>query len=373
MRTLLLLALLFPAAASAAEGTEWPARLRGDAFFTYDGGVELARLDDRASVESPWVQVGRSLRQSHGMRIEGAFTAYPGIVVRLGLPIVFHDRRVWNQANDMIWNPEASRATMVGGAPLTQDVADASLSSRTRAGFSDIWFGARFVPFAQEGLPGRDAPMNLGVDLAVVLPTGGNAETARDNGTTGPGPGGGGFRLSVTSSRRAGPMEPFFVFGLDLTAPTKVALQGATGDAVTAADTAEDGRTPLDPADRANFRFGSEIWVTEDRKIDGATRILLSVGAGIVTPGELSSGRLLPAPLDPTVGHVALEEEHLVLDLLWGLRVRPKAPVEVRLDVGVAWTSPHSVERLGDSTYTVRTGSNTLRIHGSLGAVARFR
>jgi hypothetical protein len=317
--------------------------------------------------------VGRSIRQSHALRIEGAFAVYPGIVVRLGLPIVAHDRRRWGEANDMLWDPEAERATMVGGAPLTTEVADASLSSRRRAGFGDIWLGARFVPFAQRGLPGREAPVDLGVDIAVAFPTGGNAETVRTDGTTGPGPGGGGFRLAVTTSRRAGPMEPFFTAGLDLTAPTKAALLGAAGEAVLTDATDALGQTPLNPADRLRFRFGSEVWVREDPAVDGAVRVILGMGAEVVWPGEVASGRLLPAPLDPTVGHVALEEDHVVLDLIWGLRIRPKSPVEVRLDLGLAWTSPHTVERLGPTTYTARTGADTLTLRGSLGAVARFR
>lgn len=368
-----LLGLLGPSAALALDAAVTPPQWRGDLGGQWFGSVQAGRLVDRSGDEGPWLDVARGVEQRHGLHIEGWFAPWHGLAVGLEAPIVVHQRRTWERALDMRFDPDAGRATMIGGSPLGEDVLDGSRSSLIRRGFGDLRIALRFVPFAQEGVPGRVAPTTLAFDIGLTVPSGGNAERVRDNGTTGPGTGGAAFDLGISASRRLGTIEPFVHGRLRLTAPYRQALSDASGREVIADDADGEGLALLDPRDEVGLYFGSEIHAIDDRANDRSVRVLLRAGALFRSAGELGSGRLLPAPLEATVGHVALEGQHVAVDLLWGLRARPRGPIEIRVDAGATWSSPHTVERLNDSTYEIRSGGDTFDIRWMVGAFARFR
>lgn len=366
-------ALSSPGTARAIEATTTPPMLRGDAGGRYSFGLDLGRLVDRGGDQGAWLDVARGVEQRHGIVLGGEFAPWHGLAVSLWAPITFHQRRTWDRALDMRYDPDADRATMVGGSELSDEVLSASRSSAVRRGFGDLRLGVRFVPFAQEGVPGREAPASMAVDVALWIPAGGNPERLREDGTTGPGTGGAALELGLWASRRLGTVEPFVYGRFHFTEPYRQALTGWDGRVIEPEDADEEGAALLDPRDEIGLFFGSELHALQDRSLDRSVRVVLRAGALFRSAGEVASGRLLPAPLAATTGHVAVESQHLALDLAWGLRARPRGPIEVRVDAGATWVGPHTLERLNGHTYEVRSGGDTFALRVEVGAVARFR
>lgn len=366
--------------AHAGDRTRTPTMLRGDVQLTYDGFVRFGRLVDRTVAGGTRTEVARATRQRHNIMLGGSFSPYHGIAITLDLlPITLHDKRVYGSANDMVLDPDAGVPTMVGGSELPIDVLAASAAQRNHVGFGDIKFGVRAVAFAQEGVPGREAPANLAFDIAVRVPSGGNHDEVRDNGTAGPGMGGPGLEVGLTASRRIAGVEPYLALQYVHNGSYKQNLTGADGSDTTPPVDPDnptpdaEGRWTLDRADRVGLRFGTELMVMRDEEKDTEARFDVGAGIAYVGPDEISVGRILPAPLDSTVGHLAVSGEHLVADVNLGLRVRPIRLIEVRFDIGGAWTSPHTIERIGEKSYGVETAADTFAIQWGLAVRARIR
>ncbi|MEE2827941.1 MAG: hypothetical protein VX498_02030 [Myxococcota bacterium] len=364
-------ALLLPVWSSAAELTSTPPMLRGDVELLYRGGINFVRLEDRADTEDAFVDVGAYSQVRQGMNIGAAFSPYHGIAIRLDLPLVFHDARVWEFANGFRYDPEAGRPVAVGGSPLSPDMLNESASSRVHRGPGDLALGFRVVPVAEEGVPGREGPASLAFDFDLRVPSGSNHDQVRDDGSAGPGWGGVQVRVALSGSRRFGPTEPFLSIHYTHRAAYK---QDLTGAQVQPADDLDpEGRSQLDPADDFGFRFGSELIMIDDREADRSMRLQVGFGLTYRGPHELSSGTILPAPLDETVGHRARSSEHLMIDLLFGLRARVKPQAELRVDFAGGWASPHSVEQVDSRAYGVRTGPATFHVSWGVGALIRIR
>ena len=366
-----LLALALAGPASGGDLTSVPTMHRGDIYAGYLGGIGLVELQDRTDPSSSLFGVGRYNRHQHGMTLGGTFTVYHGIAVRLAMPIVFHDRLEWSEANDLLYDPDFDRPTAVGAPGLSDDLLDASPSSRVRNGIGDISLGFRVVPFAEQGVPGRVGPASLAVDFDLLVPSGGNADVVRDNGTTGPGAGGAQVRVGLSASRRLGGGEPYLSFVYLHRAPYRVDLSSAQLVPSTEAD--DEGKTKLDPGDELTMRFGAEIIALDDVEQDASVR--LDVNAALVyrSPYEITSGTRLAAPLEPTLGHRARTGEHVKVEAGLGLRIRPKSQVELRVDFTGGWLSPHSVERVDTTTYTVQTGPGSFELRWGIGALVRLR
>ncbi len=365
------LLLGLPAQAPAAERTDTPPMLKGDFRLGYAGSLALVGLDDRSGSDDIYTPVGRFADEQQGMILKGSFAAYHGIAVRLELPLTFYATRHWVSANDFIYDPEAGAPTAVGGQSLGQAILDASGSARRYAGPGDFVLGVRLVPFAERGVPGREAPATLALDVDVLAPSGGSHDAVREDGTAGPGRGGPQVRLGMTGSRRFGSVEPYVHIGY--THRGRYAVDLSEVRVVPSTDTEEDGTTSLKPSDEFTLRFGSEVIAVEDPSADTAMRLLLGMGFTYVGPNEVSSGTELPAPLAATIGHRARSGEHVAVDLAMGLRLRTKPIAEFFLDFGATWLSPHSLEQVTESAYTVRTTPASFRLAWSLGTTFRFR
>ena len=373
------LAVLISTPALAGDRTSTPTWLRGDVQIGYDGDLGFGRLLDRTEAGGARVEVARSNRQQHGLTLGGSFAAYHGVAVSVALPISLHDRRVWGSANDMRFDPDVGVPTMVDGSELPADVLSTSPSSRNHVGPGDLRFGVRAVVFAQEGLPNRVAPANLAFDLDVRLPTGGNHDKLRDNGTAGPGGGGAGLSIGLTASRRMQGVEPYVSLAFEHNGAYRQVLTGPDGNSVLPPSDPSDpspdpeGRWVIDPAERFMVRFGAELLATQDVVKDSEVRLDVGAGFTYVGPDEISSGRPLPAPLDPTVGHLAVTGEHIVAEVGIGLRIRPISLIETRIDFGGAWHSPHTLERVGERMYGAETAPDTFSIRWGVAVRARIR
>ena len=360
-----------PTEALAAERTDTPPMLKGDFRLGYAGSLALVGLDDRSGSDDTYTPVGRFADEHQGMILKGSFAAYHGIAVRLELPLTFYAIRHWESANDFIYDPQAGAPTAVGGQPLDETILEASGSARRYAGPGDFALGVRLVPFAERGVPGREAPATLALDVDVLAPSGGNHDTVREDGTAGPGRGGPQVRLGMTGSRRFGSVEPYVHIGYIHRGRYAVDLSDVR--LVPSTDTEADGTTALKPSDEFTLRFGSEVIAAEDPSADTAMRLLLGMGFTYVGPNEVSSGTELPAPLAATVGHRARSGEHVAVDLALGLRLRTQATAEFFLDFGATWLAPHSLEQVTEGAYTVRTTPASFRLAWSLGSTFRFR
>jgi hypothetical protein len=344
---------------------------RGDVVARYQGGVDLIRLRDHMDGGQAWEEVGRYSRQRHGMLIGGRFSVWHGVAFRLDLPVTFFDRVNWGAARELHWDPDNERPTMAGGSSLPAEFLDATPSARPHSGLGDIGIGLRVVPFAQHGVPGREAAASLAFDVDLRVPSGGSHDRIRDDGSAGPGLGGAGVGFGMQASRRIGGVEPWVALRLVANAPYGVELSDASGEPVDG--DVEGGKTRLDPADEVGLRFGTEIHAVDDAAQDRSVRVEVGAGVTYRSAAVISSGTKLPAPLDPSVGHAALSSEHVLLDGAVGLRIRPRAPVEMRVDFGAAWQSPHTLERVDETAYGVQSDIGSLVLSWGFGALLRIR
>ena len=366
----LTLAALLATPAQAEDRLRAPPMLRGDLDVGYSGGFDVGSLRDRRVEGDRWEEVARSVRQRHGLQVAGAFSPYHGLTVLLDVPVVFHQRRTWASANTVSWDSVAQRPVAVDRPSLSREERNGSASARTLRGLGELGIGLRGLPFAQQGVPGRQAAATLSLEAMLRLPSGGNFNTVRDDGTAGPGTGGATVELAAVFSRRIRTMEPYAAFEASLRAPYRVALFDSDGAELPADDPAG---ARLDPADELCLRVGNELLLL-DRPAQDARGVLdLRAALRYVGPDEVSSGTLLPAELPGTAGHVAVRSEHVVVELGLGLRLRTRSQAELRVDLAATWTSPHTQERLGPGAYSIRTGPNSFGVSGGLGVRVRLR
>ncbi len=365
-------ALLVAAPAYAGDYTSTPPWLRGDIHAGYQGSVGVLELQDREVIAGPLSEVGRAVEHAHAIHIGGIFSAYHGIAVRLDIPIIAHDQRVWLTANSLRYDPDYGRPTAVGSPALGGDVLEDSTSSRIHNGFGDITLGFRAVPFAESGVPGRTAPVSLAVDLDLTFPSGASHDKLRDNGTGGPGVGGMQLGLGLAISRRLAGSEPYLRVAYTHRAPYKVDLASAQVQLSTV-EVDDEGRTTLNPADQLTLGFGAEIIAQENLAADTSIRLDVGVAFTYVSDHQVSSGTYLPAPLEPTVGHRAAAGEHVVIEAGLGVRVRPKPQVELVIDLDGGWVSPHVLEQVDSKSYSMRSGPASFLMRFGMGAIVRLR
>ncbi len=371
MRLLLAIALLLPTVASAADRTSTAPKWKGDLYAGYDGSLDVLRLQDRAHSDDPYLESGSGLRQQHGLLVSGRFAAWHGIQARIDLPIVAWDQLTWSDAQDWTLDPDAARPVMASGSVVEQSVLDTGSASRSHYGVGDIGLGFRIAPIGEDAILRDPAPMNLAFDFLLTAPSGSNHDVVRDDGSAGPGVGGAGVQLGLAASKRTGGVEPWIEVKYTAQAPYSAPLRDSTGAPLPDAD--GDGDSELDPADSFRFALGTEIIAQEDVAADTSVRLDFGAAVTYVGPDEISSGTRLPAPLSQTAGHVASTAEHVLIEAMFGVRARPKPPVELRIDVAAAWVSSHTLERVGETAYGVQTAPGTLAIRYGMGALIRFR
>ncbi|MBN94841.1 MAG: hypothetical protein CL928_12375 [Deltaproteobacteria bacterium] len=366
-----LLMLCTAPSALAAQRTAVAPMLRGNANFSYQGVGALVRLRDRQGVHSTLSEVGSYSRIQQSMLIAGEFSPYHGIGLHLDVPVVFYDRIHWAEARSIRFDPDGSMPTMAGGSTLSQDVLDSSASSRLHAGLGDIAFGLRLVPFAERGVPGRKAPASLALDATLRFPSGGHHDKVRDDGNAGPGVGGMGIRVGASASRRLPGAEAYLSIHYSHNAAYKVELLDTEGQPIPPLE--EEEAVVLRPADTFEMRFGAEIVALE--QTDEGRSVLLDIGLGATyqSPGEVSSGTLLPAPLPETKGHPATTAEHLVLDGAIEVRIRPMTQLEFHVGFQGLWRSPHNLERITATAYSTQTAPDSFWTRWTTGARVRFR
>lgn len=370
MRVLLALALL-TGTAQAAEVTSTTPRWTGDFYVGYGGELDVIRLKDTTDGEPTALEVGSGIRHRHSIDLSGRFSVWHGIGLRLDLPIVAWDRTRWIEANQMVWDADRERPTMLGGLAVDGGTLDASSSSREHHGPDDLYFGFRVQPFGDDALIRAEVPASMALDVGFTFPSGENHDAVRDNGSAGAGEGGMGVHLALNASRRFPQAEPYLSVRYSHQAPYAVALTDRAGDPLPNADA--EGNSTLDPADSFTFALGTEIIAQENVEADTGVRVGFGASFTYVSPDQVSSGTRVPQPLNSTHGHVATTAEYVRIEGQLQIRARTRKEVELRIDAGGGWVSDHTLEQISESAYGVQTAPGTFTVRFGAGALMRFR
>jgi len=365
--------LALPAAASAADGTSTPPMLRGDLELGYVGGLAVVQLDDRSSDDDSYSEVASFTEQDHAMLIRGSFAPYHGIAVSIEVPITFHRQLQWITGRGYHYDPATGRPTMAGAATLDEATLDASPASIRRHGFGDIGLGFRIVPFAQRGLPDREAPIDLAFDIGFRFPSGQHPHKLRDDGTSYPGEGGGGVTVGATVARNLGSTEPYLSIHY-----SHNAVFSTSEDSASAGEESADDAPGLAPdehkaADRFRLRAGTVVSAHIDPEKGRAVSLDLSMTATYLGPEHRFSGLRLPTTLADTVGQKSVVSEHVQLTGGLGVVISPRPEVDITIDFDTTWSSPHTIERVSNNAYSVRTRGDSLALHWGAGVRIHFR
>jgi hypothetical protein len=360
-------------AASAADGTTTPPMLRGDLELGYRGGLAVVQLEDRSSDDDNYAEVASFTEQNHAMLIRGSFAPYHGIAVSLEVPITFHRQLQWITGRGYHYDPATGRPTMAGATSLDEATLDASPASLRRHGFGDISLGFRIVPFAQRGLPDREAPMDLAFDIGFRFPSGQHPHKLRDDGTSYPGQGGGGVTVGATAARTVGSTEPYLSIHYSHNAPFSTSEAGSDGSDDSDADSAGLAADEHKAADRFRLRAGAVISAYLDPETGRAVHLDLSMTATYVGPEYRFSGLRLPTTLSDTVGQKSVLSEHVQITGGLGVAISPRPEVDITIDFDTTWSSPHTVERVSNNAYSVRTRGDSLALHWGVGVRLHFR
>jgi len=334
--------------------------LRGDLNIGYQGGTALVQLEDRSDDNSAWTEVASYSEQSHGMMISGSFAPYHGISVSLDLPILFHRQLSWASGNAFDYDPVTQRATLAGADALDALALEASQATLRRFGFGDMGLSFRIVPFAQEGLPNRQAPINMAFDIALRFPSGKNGIETREDGTGHPGLGGPGITVGTTASRSFGAVEPYLSIHFSHNGP--YLLDG---------EESEEGEGHS-AGDAFRLRVGSAITALFDAKQGRAVNLDVSLGATYLGPEHTVSGLQLPTTLPETQGKAAVISEHVKVGGALELSISPRPQIEIHMNFDAAWISPHSVERVTTNAYSVRTRNGSFQLNWGAGVRVHF-
>ena len=352
--------LLLPQVAAAAGGTYTPPMLRGDLSIGYEGGTSLIQLEDRSRDDGAWTEVASYSEQSHGMMISGTFAPYHGISVSLDLPILFHRQLAWASGNAFDYDPVTERATLAGADALDSLALEASPATLRRFGFGDMGLNFRIVPFAQEGLPNREAPINMAFDVMLRFPSGKNAIETREDGSGHPGLGGTGITVGTTASRSFGAVEPYLSIHFTHNGP--YLLDG---------EESEDGEGHS-AGDAFRLRTGTAITALYDAEKGRAVHLDVSLEATYLGPEYTVSGLHLPTTLPETEGKPAVISEHVEVGGGLELAISPRPQIEIHMNFEADWISPHSVERVTTNAYSVRTRNGSFRLNWGAGVRIHF-
>lgn len=343
----LLFAFVAPEA-GAAQMTDLPPRLRGDAGITYRFGRLSGGLVEDGT------KVGSRLLETHEVLYGGVFSVGPGIGVFAEAEQVALERVSFPSANRMAYDPSGVHAgTMVGTDPLEP------LPMREGSGFQGVWLGLRGTPFS-EAFPRRKNRATWMLEAAWRTANATPFWTV-SGGSRGAGEGGNAWRVATAFSTRKGAGEPYMGASWTHTGPFTTNLQDAAG-AVTAEGVELDGPDVLD------IRSGIEFVAGE--KADGR-RLGIDLGIGVTyrTWEVIPSGILLPETLALTRSTPVTGAEATSARAGLAFHWRVLQAVQVDLGGNVGWVVPHAIEH----PYPVLTGSDTLDLQVFAGLKARGR
>ena len=322
--------------ASAAEVTELPTELRGDAGVRYDHSAFSGSLIEDETT------VGERSSKAHQVTYGAAFAPINGAAVFVEVPSVITRDLSYTDSHQMLFDPVANRGSMLDTGLLDDP------PSYEGSGLEGIWFGVRGTPF-NERFTARGNRVTWLIELA--MRTAGESFYVAQEEARGGGTGGSALRGRMAFSARRGSVEPYLRFGMLQEKPF----------------TAGDGGETYDPADVVSVDAGMEL-ISYANEASGG-QLALDFGATIAyhTWQTLPSGVLLPSIMSSSQDVVVTESENAQVAARFGVYYRIFENLQVNLRSEVGYLMSHVLEH----PYAVRSGYDNV-LYG-VGAEMRIR
>lgn len=335
--------------ARAAELTDLPPALRGDAALRYGGELFSGPIVEAGE------RVGGARQQRHGLRLDLAFAPTNGVAVTVGAELAPSMRVGFTEDGvAMVYDPVTDGGTYAGGPALPEPpVASAS-------GLVGLWLGVAVGPYGR--WMKQPDPYSWRLDLAVRFPNGGGTFFEAGDDRRGVAPGGTAFRLAGAFATERDFAEPYVSASYQHEGRVTVDV-GDPDRGVTAPETSLQAPSAFD------VRFGAELIASEDREVGLRVAVDLYAFGGYRTPARVGSGVFLPSVLDASRTIAVTTSEHLLVGAGMGLVIHPVKSFGIRLAGDVAALTPHRIEHV----YAAQYGAGTHVIGVRAALTGRWR
>ena len=310
--------LMAIALAGAAEVTEVPEFLQGDAVVGYHAELQ------RYSLKEGSTAVGLTTQERHLLSVEAVVGApYSAAFVRV--PYAVRDRIAYPDTRKMIYDPLDEAGSLA--ASETQETPREALEGR---GLEGIWIGARGVPFAET----RGDQITWLIEAAYRTGDRTNLWTEA-GGLRGSGVGAPALQLRTAFSAQRSSHRPYLEATLLRSGSIAVELQDSHGQTV--------GTASVAPASSAAALVGVEVLTRETGTgwfaLDFRTRVAYNSWS------ELPSGTYLPDVLPDTDGLLVTRSEYTTfsagMGFHWQLFKYLRLGVNADLDVNTPYRLEH--------------------------------
>lgn len=345
-----MLLTLLMATAQAAEPTDLPPFLRGDAWVGYRMNYQTGSMIEPVGGEE--VAVGRLTTQDHRIHVGGSFGVAPMTAVTLEFPISVQQSVGWTDAQSMAFDPTLGKGSMRTGSDLSTDPV-------TGSGLSGVWLGAQVAPFSWEQLPERGNRANWLLDVSFRTPDGTHFYDT-SGGERGAGTGSSALRLRSGFSKKLGQSQPWIEATYLRQGDTDVILNDATG--------AEVSATVINP-DSLTVMSGIEVHTFADPVTQAEFAVDFRLGYAYQSWGDLPSGLYLPSVLSTSQGTLSTMGEQSRAIAGIGIYWRIFEYLKLETVADASYVFPTQLEH----PYLVQTGSNTVRFDARTDLVILFR
>ncbi len=320
------------ALAGAAEVTEVPDFLQGDALVAY--GVDLQRYALKEGTDA----VGLTTEEHHVLSLEAVVGApYSAVFVRL--PYGLRHRVAYPDTRKMIYDPIEEEGSLASSEP--QATPRDAIEGR---GIEGIWIGARGVPFSET----RGNQSTWVVELAYRFGDRTSIWTVDDAGVRGSGVGAPALQVRTAFSGQRSSHRPYLEATLLQTGSIAVDLQDSSGTSV--------GQAYVAPASQAAVLAGVEVLTRETGTgwfaLDFRTRFAYSSYA------ELPSGFYLSDVLADTDGLLVTRSEHLTMSGGMGFRWQLFKYLRLGLGAELDVHTPYRIEH----PYPIKAGWDSVGV-----------
>lgn len=333
-----MLLLLFVAGApqaQAAEVTDLPPFLRGDATVGYRAHLESFTLHEDGAA------VGAAREESHVLGVELAVGFTPWSAFTVEIPASLQQRVVYTDARAMIFDPINEEGSLAQGPAIADGVP-----AREGSGLEGIWLNLEGAPFSERR--GHRTSWLLGVAYRTPDKS---SFWDYDGEGYGAGPGASAWRLRTAFSTTKGNVQPYldatYLFQSDL----RVALVDTDGQIAAT-------RSDVRPSNEVDVLTGIEAVTARGAEDRSYFAIDLHGGFGYRSWAELPSGLYLPTVLPDTEAQSTTASEHAVFTGGLGVHWKVFPYMKLNLGMDVDWYTPHRLE----SAYPVLTGFDSIGV-----------
>ena len=337
--SLLLLSTALLTQAHAAEPTDLPPKMTGDARLGYT--FDQAWLPLEESQES----VGDLTLQDQQLGLGATFTVIDGLAVFLEIPIHLRSRATFGDAQEMGWDPHGETGTLLTGNPL-----DPQPDAVNGTGVGGIWLGVKGTPLSENW--GHRSTWLFEMALRTPDKTSFWAETDKGRGA---GPGAAAFRFTTAFSTTRGIVQPYLIAQLLRQGTQEVGLDNGTAD--------------VEPGRSATFATGMEILAAEDAQRSSSFSMDFRAGFSYHSYAELPSGVYLPSVLSSSAGSLVTQGEYSTASAGLGATWQFMPELKANLHTGIEWRSPYRLEE----PYPVYTGPRNLGMTAGLSFTYLYR